>query len=198
MLTVELTYLSLTKPLTPSPPTTPPPKVKDKKDIYRYHKLSREDKVALYAARPDLDPKTVYTRVKPKICEPLLTNEDRSMYDQADEQPPFDPVMDYLDASSDCSTEEARAMSTEMGVGIAGGVQTPHAVRNPIRIHQAPATPRDKQQLIEFVRGSEDTESSSDEEDEEDVEISTPVGSMIQEFFSRSPPSGPSAADEKH
>ncbi len=30
---------------------------KDKKNIYRYHKLSKDDKKALYADRPDLDPK---------------------------------------------------------------------------------------------------------------------------------------------
>lgn len=30
---------------------------KDKKNIYRYHKLSKDDKKALYAERPDLDPR---------------------------------------------------------------------------------------------------------------------------------------------
>jgi hypothetical protein len=32
---------------------------KDKKNIYRYHKLSKDDKKSLYADRPDLDPKGV-------------------------------------------------------------------------------------------------------------------------------------------
>jgi hypothetical protein len=31
---------------------------KDKKNIYRYHKLSKDDKKSLYADRPDLDPKS--------------------------------------------------------------------------------------------------------------------------------------------
>lgn len=38
---------------------------KDKKNIYRYHKLSKEDKKSLYAARPDLDPKLTTTRAAP-------------------------------------------------------------------------------------------------------------------------------------
>ena len=50
---------------------------KDKKAIYRYHKLTKEDKAVLYSARPDLDPKTQYLRAN-KITEPLLSPDDRA------------------------------------------------------------------------------------------------------------------------
>jgi len=56
---------------------------KDKKNIYRYHKLSKEDKRSLYENRPDLDPKIPIERRKKhggdvskssKITEPLLAD----------------------------------------------------------------------------------------------------------------------------
>lgn len=62
---------------------------KDKKAIYRYHKLTKEDKVSLYSVRPDLDPKTQYTRASPnpKIVEPLLSFEERDASVDLDQEP---------------------------------------------------------------------------------------------------------------
>ena len=41
---------------------------KDKRTIYRYHRLSKEDKMMLYSARPDLD-------LRNRMTEPLLPKE---------------------------------------------------------------------------------------------------------------------------
>ena len=171
---------------------------KDKKNIYRYHKLTKEDKAALYSARPDLDPKMQYTRdpSASKIREPLLSERDRSLYEGEGDRgvQEIDVCQEEEDEDYDEKEDDAEEEEEE---GTAGGA-TPDpvmdyidgaesgAVFNPVIA--SPSTPREKP-LINFVHGTEDTESSSDEDDEEDVGLTTPVGSMIQEFFSRSPPS---------
>lgn len=86
---------------------------KDKKAIYRYHKLTKEDKVSLYSVRPDLDPKMQYTRASPnpKIIEPLLSFEERDASFDVDQEPQqhqqHQQQFDYDDDDENASNEVA-------------------------------------------------------------------------------------------
>ena len=134
-----------------------------KKDIYRYHTLTREQKKILYRERPDLDPKRQYTKAQvgtpggdggdlslsSEISEPLLLQSERSLHGAEE-------LVSSLNAG------DGRQMSTEMG---AAGASVPY-----------PVTPRHRATDIE-EDDEDETASSSDEEDEEDDHLMTPVGS---------------------
>jgi len=132
---------------------------KDKKAIYRYHKLTKEDKLALYSARPDLDPKIQYVRANGsrKFTEPLLSDDDKDQEDDDEEQlmvGDFDGV----------------GGNTEQQIGEGG--QTENIAResafnplsNPAHTHTHPL-----KEDCEYITYKSDTESSSDEEDDEDA-----------------------------
>ena len=67
---------------------------KDKRNIYKYHKLSKEDKASLYANRPDLDPKqspTGRSKAASIMTEPLLSTKER---DEINQTSTTNPVLD--------------------------------------------------------------------------------------------------------
>lgn len=152
---------------------------KDKKAIYRYHKLTKEDKLALYSARPDLDPKTQYARANStrKFTEPLLSTEDR--------QEDFSNFIDEDDNENDNDGEDEEKGHFDLP---GGGLMTSKGsgcTLNPVNSAELSSS---QGKVDEYIQYKSDTESSSDEEDDEDAVLHTAIPELFA--LARSPERG--------
>lgn len=86
---------------------------KDKRSIYKYHKLSNEDKRILYANRPDLDPKE-YT-----FTEPLLPGDMDEKASSSSQD--YDSSDSYDNANNTNNNANSNYSTTEIGGGARGG-----------------------------------------------------------------------------
>lgn len=165
---------------------------KDKKNIYRYHKLTKEDKVALYSARPDLDPKTPYTRSRStsgkklsnNITESLLTEHERmdcsgEEFNEGDSKDDIDEDVESP-SGSPTKIKTKQQPSDVSNNGIADGIV--YTVTSPT--HSAPHLEKED---CEYIQYQSDTESSSDEDDDEDEGLQTPIPELFA--IARSPES---------
>jgi len=155
---------------------------KDKKAIYRYHKLTKEDKLALYSARPDLDPKTQYARANGtrKFTEPLLSAEDRHQEDDHSDDDDRNG-----DNDDDCEDEEKGTSEPLAAGGGSTASKGPGCTLNPVNSAELASS---QGKVDEYIQYKSDTESSSDEEDDEDAVLHTAIPELFA--LARSPDRG--------
>ena len=168
---------------------------KDKKSIYRNRKLSRDDKIALYRERPDLNPKF---RIAPapkkefrtrsnstsddiQMEEPLLENQ-HTLVTELDDTPDVEAAEPEL-SDSDSMTHDLETLSSISGNEVMNALLEA-SNQDPSQLEQTrdslhappPTTPPRKRQDSKHVANSynpddDDDESSEDEEDEEDEDL---------------------------
>ena len=151
---------------------------KDKRSIYRYHKLSNEDKLILYMNRPDLDPDD-------KMREPLL--DQSSEYDEKSRTQDSSILSSILKNNSSSSSNSTGINSPssprqEMPVRIID-------IRHPITSNDATISITTNTKTADELnisvaeestsRESLDYYSSDDDEDDEDVELNRPIDISI-------------------
>jgi len=157
---------------------------KDKKAIYRYHKLTKEDKQVLYSARPDLDPKMEYIRSgagSKRFIEPLLTSEDREEDEEVVEG----------EGGAGGGNIEFQGDGAGSSIGDGGAVRSLGDAAKPGQRQSSSdsfALNSSHSPLkvdSDYIQYKSDTESSSDEEDEEDELLSTSMPELFA--LARSP-----------
>lgn len=108
---------------------------KDKRTIYRYHRLSKEDKMMLYSARPDLD-------LRNRMSEPLLPKE-KSPKKYPKEKVTISPQND--DNYSDLDESDAEAARASI----------PSEVDSPSVLSASSSSSHDSSTLMQIVEAQE-------------------------------------------
>jgi hypothetical protein len=148
---------------------------KDRKSIYRHHKLSVEDKKLLYADRPDLNPKLPLSSSPVRIVtSPSIPASTDSSLTQA-----------LLETDGASSSDNVEVGGEQRQSSVQCSAQSPsesmdysseQAHLKLISLQQGTtAATQEREPLVDRNQADDDSDSSGDEADEEDMELNSPV-----------------------
>jgi hypothetical protein len=143
---------------------------KDRKSIYRNHKLSVEDKKLLYADRPDLNPKLPLSSspARTVVATPSIPASTDSSLTQAllESSDNVEVGGEQQQSSVQCS---AQSPSESMDYS------SEQAHLKLISLQQGNAATQEREPLVDRNQADDDSDSSGDEADEEDMDLNSPV-----------------------